>query len=153
MQAQHKRKFLLMVFKTTLHGARPLVKKFGTSLHMNPSLAWQYQYALLTWLFIVGEPITNYSCCQGDAGSPGCCVGKVLTNFFERWFPVHTAQSQYPNVYKSYSLTWRNVYQCYFKLWIYCIVKLWHSKMSYMKQRNKMQINSWEYTVQTGNHL
>ena len=24
-----------------------------------------------------GEPITNYSCCQGDAGSPGCCVGKV----------------------------------------------------------------------------
>lgn len=24
-----------------------------------------------------GEPITNYSCCQGDAGSPGCCIGKV----------------------------------------------------------------------------
>jgi len=24
-----------------------------------------------------GEQITSYSCCQGDAGSPGCCVGKV----------------------------------------------------------------------------
>lgn len=69
---RHNLRFIIRPFEPDLKfgllciGRHPLIKEKQASLANNLKL------------FIVGEPITNYSCCQGDAGSPGCCVGKVF---------------------------------------------------------------------------
>ena len=47
-----------------------------------PSRTDFFSFFLFSFLFLLlfsvaGDVVTSYSCCQGDAGSSGCCVGKV----------------------------------------------------------------------------